>query len=614
MDNGSTANKAGDVSGNSVQVRDVHGGLHVHEAPQAQAVLPCRIGRVPPRAGCFQERMVAKPLAQAIDTSVLSGLGGVGKTQLAVDYAEQLWATDQLDLLMWITASSRDAIVSEYARLIAKLIGVVNNDPERAAQEALAWLASTSARWLIVLDDVQSPGNLRDLWPPATPTGRVVVTTRRRDAALSGHQRRLINVDQFTPQESRSYLAAKQLVDGADALADDLGHLPVALAQAAAYIVDRNLSCVDYRKRWADRRRTLPSLLPDAEGLPDEHRETVAATWSLSIERADLLPPVGVARPLLELASLLDPNGIPAPVFTTAAVLTHLAEVTGREITQDDAHDGLACLHRLSLLNLDLDSPRQAVRVHAIVQRAIRDHLAEDIIAVTATTGADALAEAWPGIERDTELAHVLRANTDALYTSGGRHLWTTKCHLVLFRAGRSLGRGGLVTAAADYFERLHNIASRFLGSDHPDTLTTRHNLAFWRGKAGDPAVAVIAFEDLLADRLRILGPDHRDTFAARSNLARYRGEAGYPAGAVAAYEALLADRLRILGPDHRDTLITRANLAYWRGEAGDPAGAVTAFEDLLADRLRILGPDHPDVLITRSNLAYWQWVAAEQA
>ena len=101
-----------------------------------------------------------------------------------------------------------------------------------------------------------------------------------------------------------------------------------------------------------------------------------------------------------------------------------------------------------------------------------------------------------------------------------------------------------------------------------------------------------------------MLGPDHPDTLTTRANLARWRGEAGDPAGPPPPVRELLADRLRVLGPDHPDTLTTRANLAHWRGEAGDAAGAATSTAELLADRLRVLGPDHPDTLTTRANLA----------
>jgi Tetratricopeptide repeat len=96
----------------------------------------------------------------------------------------------------------------------------------------------------------------------------------------------------------------------------------------------------------------------------------------------------------------------------------------------------------------------------------------------------------------------------------------------VLFRAGRSLGEAGLVIAAIAHFERLAVAATTKLGPDHPDTLTTRSNVAFWRGEAGDAAGAAVAFEALLTDQLRVLGPDHPDTLRTRSNLDHWRGMA----------------------------------------------------------------------------------------
>jgi hypothetical protein len=144
-----------------------------------------------------------------------------------------------------------------------------------------------------------------------------------------------------------------------------------------------------------------------------------------------------------------------------------------------------------------------------------------------------------------------------------------------------------------------------------------RHHLT-----SGDPAAALAALEALDGPRAadnrdrwaawlptftEQLGPDHPNTLTTRHNLAHWRGEAGDPAGAAAALEQLLDDYLRRLGPDHPNTLTTRHNLAYWRGEAGDPVGAAAALEQLLDDRLRVLGPDHPDTLTTRHNLAYWR-------
>ena len=221
-------------------------------------------------------------------------------------------------------------------------------------------------------------------------------------------------------------------------------------------------------------------------------------------------------------------------------------------------------------------------------------------------------------------------------------------------------GRTGQVAAARDVCTTLYRTALYHLGPDHPDTLTVRSNLAYWRGEAGDAAGAAAAFEDLLADYLRVLGPDHPDTLAARTTWRLWRGEAGDAAGAATAFEELLADHLRVLGPDHPHTLAARGKLATggarrgtrraqrppskncsptgcgswdpttptpWstrqqpgvkpgvlRGKAGDAACAAAASETLLADYLRVLGPDHPDTLAACHNLAYWRGEAGDAA
>jgi hypothetical protein len=469
-----------------------------------------------------------------------------------------------------------------------------------------------------VLDDVRDPADLRGLWPPRYGSGRVVVTTRRRDAALSGAGRQVVDVGLFNPDEAVAYLAAKlahrpQQSVGATELAEDLGYLPLALAQSAAYMTDRNLTCVDYRARLADRRRRLNDLVPEASGLPDDHQATVAATWSMSIELADQLAPAGLARPLLEFASVLDANGVPASVFTSSAVLAYLTDSRGSDdASPDEAQDALHCLHRLSLVTIDVDSPHRTVRVHSLVQRATRERLAASKLDAVARSAADALVEVWPRVERDPGVGQALRANTEALHTHAAARLWQPDCHLVLYRAGRSFGETGLVAAAVSYFEDLHATATRILGADHLDTLTTRHNVAYWRGEVGDVSGAVKALEGVLADELRVLGADHPDTLTTRGNLARWRGESGDVAGAVTAFEEVLADQLRVLGPDHRHTLITRHETAYWRGVAGDVAGAVKALEEVLADELRVLGSNHPDTLTSRRSLARWRGEAGD--
>ncbi len=609
------------------EILESSGTGQVGSSHPGRVTWPCRAGTVPLRSDKFQDRDLARVLADTAHTSdgparttVLSGLGGVGKTQLAADYAERTWTDRNVDLLVWITAVSREAIVTAYARLATDLTGIDDPDPAQGANRLLTWLATTDKRWLLVLDDLQNPVDLQGLWPPHADAGNVVVTTRRRDAALKGFRRRLIDIDLFTSTESHTYLSSKladhpYLADDVDGLANDLGHLPLALAQAAAYLLDRQIPCAEYRRRLAQRK--LETVLPAQHNLPDDHRTTVAATWALSIKHADSLEPVGLAGPLLQLASVLDPNGIPGGLFTAPAVMDFLAEPTGAEVNPDDARDALTCLHRLSLLTVNPRSTYQTVRIHALVQRANRDHQPPRRIARITQAAADALLQIWPPpFTSDTVQSQVLRSNTAALQTAGSDEpLWRDgECHELLFRMGASFGESGLVNAAVTHYEQLSSMAGDRLGPENPDTFAARHNLAIWCGEAGDPLGAVTALETLLKDQQRVLGPDDPGALSARRNLARFRGETGDMAGAVAALEEVLADQQRVLGPDHPDTLRARRNLARFRGEAGDMAGAVAALEEVLADQQRVLGPDHPDTLRTRHNLARFRGETGDMA
>ncbi|MFE9796774.1 tetratricopeptide repeat protein [Streptomyces goshikiensis] len=623
---------------------------------------PHQVGVVPGAARSFQHRVEADRLRATVEgggttllTQLLTGMGGVGKTQLAADYARTAWNDGEVDVLVWVTAAAQTSVVGAYAQAGVELCRADPEDPERAARQFLAWLApkpgQEPCRWLIVLDDLADPADLLvhaddpagrfSLWPPANPHGRTLVTTRRRDAALFGEGRRRVDVGLFTPTESAAYLTASMTSHGRTedaeqlvALADDLGHLPLALAQAAAYIIDSGKTTAAYRTLLADRTTKLARLSPTT--LPDEQATALHATWSLSVERANALPPVGLAEPMLHLTAFLDPNGIPQDVLTGHAALTHLAQhrIPGTQpvlrrrwwqrkrptpasappVAPDEGFDALRTLDRLGLIDHTPAAPSHAVRVHQLVQRATHDTHAPDQNRGTARVAADALIGIWPDVENDTAFAQTLRANAQALSQRAEDALCQPDGHAVLFRFGQSLSRSGQTSAAIDHYERLVASLRSQLHPDHPDTFTARSNLASCRGEAGDPTGAVQAFAELLTDRERVLGNDHPSTLTTRGNLASWQGEAGDPAGAAQALAELLTLQNRVLGNDHPDTLTTRGNLASWRGEAGDPAGAAQALAELLTHERHILGDDHPDTLTTRSNLASCRGQAGDPA
>lgn len=552
------------------------------------------IGVLPEPADCLQDRGVAGWDDDAVvagrgaTVQILSGMGGVGKTQLAAAVARRTLAGRDADVLLWITAGSADGIVSAYAQAGAEILGADARDVQRTATMFLSWLATSPKRWLVVLDDLDRPSDLDGWWPPRTGSGHVVVTTRRTDAALAGHGS-VVTVGQFSAAEARGYLAEKFVgqparLGQADELARDLGLLPLALAQAAAYIVDRDIDCAVYRRRFADQRRRLAELTPEPETLPDSYQATIASTWTLSVDAADRLNPVGLARPLLVALSLLDGNGIPLDIVATTASATYLTRhrtVPATEAVQaEDAADAVGCLRRLSLATVSdaASNASRIIRVHALLQRAIREQTPPDLIASAAHAVADSLAAFWPDDRRARGGDQTLRANTAALSRTAEEPLWHDGAHPVLFRAGHSLGHAGLVKDAIAHFERLRTDATHRLGADHPDTLRARSAEAHWRGEAGDATGAAGAFKNLAADCTRVLGLTHPDTLRARRGLAFWRGESGHAVLAAEAFDELVTDHLQLLGPDDSRTLAARNDLSRWRGLAGDPDGAPHRF------------------------------------
>ncbi|GIE33779.1 ATP-binding protein [Actinoplanes italicus] len=565
------------------------------------------IGLIPPAATHFQSR----PVAEA-GVRVLSGLGGVGKTQLAAAHARARLAAG--DLVIWADASSRDAIVSRWADAGEQLSRATPADPERAAQRFLSWLATASRPWLIVLDDLADPRDLRGLQPPAgTAAGQILITTRLRDTAAVEHGEP-VEIGVFTEAEAGGYLRAAlpgRLADDVAGVSADLGRLPVAMAQAAAYMTDLDISCTEYRRRFADRRRRMDDLFPAEDRVPGDYRWTVPVTWSLSIEAADRSSPAGLARPLLEMAGVLDSGGIPADVFTAEPARTWFS-YTGptesgapqwRERGADEIRDGLRRLHLFSLVTFE----DGLVRVHDLVQRAVRDRTDPDRLDAVAWAAGDALLAAWPYDEGAR--AQSFRASAAALDRHTGGSLWTgDEYHAVLTVAGRSLGEAGQVAAAAEHFRELHALSAERLGADHPYTLAALGNRTIWQGETGDHASTTTARE-LVDARRRVFGDDHPDTLTARHTLARQHMRDGDFDSAAAELESILRTRTAILGPAHPDTLTAWHNLATCRGE-NDPAAAADEFENVLAKTREVLGDDHPDTLSSRHELARWRSAA----
>ncbi|MFJ7199758.1 MULTISPECIES: tetratricopeptide repeat protein, partial [unclassified Streptomyces] len=617
---------------------------------------PVVVGTVPVLASAFQPRELlrravdearghGRSVVLASDTSrgersqsgtntsvqVMSGGGGVGKSQLAAAYAREA-VEGGADLVVWTPATDIQQVLTVYAQAAAlvQAPGRTGTDLEADARAFVGWLAATDRRWLVVLDDVTGPDAIEPWWPDSQRgNGWTLATTRLKDPRLTGGGRARIDVDVYTPAEAIGYLTARLAHDRkahladhqAPNLAEALGHLPLALGHAAAYMLRENVSCSTYLERFTNRATRLDELLPhwaDAE----RYGRQVTTTLLLALDATDQAPHGPLARTALRVAALLDPAGQPAALWNTTALLTFLTQQqpgtpgrrtltlrrrrgAARTATSDEALAAFRLLDRYGLITYDSTDSLRAVRIHSLTARAVRETTPQDQQPTVAVTAADALGEIWPDPDHTQRvLAGTLRANTDSLTIHAGESLWTPDVHSVLYRAGASLLNAHLHSASSTYWEHMVADCEQLLGNEHPDTLIAHANLATSYRQAGRTSDAIEIEEHVLADRKRLLGNEHPHTLTARANLAASYRQAGRTSDAINLLEHVLADRERLLGNEHPDTLIAHANLAasYW--QAGRTSDAIEIEEHVLADRERLLGNEHPDTLTARGDLA----------
>jgi tetratricopeptide (TPR) repeat protein len=588
------------------------------DTPSRSVSWPVRSGAVPPLAECFISRpetgfgatdglargatvVLTQPAGPGeAGRQPLAGPGGTGKTQLAVALALTLWRSREVDLLAWVPAASRDAVMTGYAQAGAP---GAQAGLDTAAASFLGWLAKTSQPWLAVLDDIADPADLDGLWP-AGATGMVLVTTRLPASALDGPGRRILEIGPFSAREALGYLSARLNEDaglraGALDLATDLGCLPLGLGQAAAVIADSQTSCRSYLAQFADRTRQMPV---DGAG-PDA--ATVAATWSLSLDRADSLSPPGMAGNALVLVALLDPAGIPGAVLTSPAACAYICgrHATGTPADQGQVRIVLDALSRVGLVTIDPESAPRTVLMHGLVQAMIRRFIPPAMLEQAAPAAADALLQAWPQREAEPVYEQALRDGAASLQRVAAGPLWTPEAHPVLLRAGQSLDQAGLTGQAIAHWQNMIS-TSQVLGQAHASSPVAHDNLAAAYLSTGRTADAIGAYEQSLAEQQQALGADHAGTLATRSGLARAYLAAGRESDAIELCEGVLAEQEKALGRDHPVTMTTRDDLVAAYLSAGRAPAAIAILRRVLDDRAAAQGPDHPETLQTQAALA----------
>jgi hypothetical protein len=564
----------------------------------------------------------------------LCGLGGAGKTSVAVEYAHRHLA--EVGVCWQFPAEEPAVLEAEFAVLAAQL-GVRDVvDARDPVASVHAVLAQADAGWLLIFDNAVDRASMERFVPPAGD-GRVLFTTQSQHWPPG----QALDVPVLDTDVAAGFLAAR-IGDPdwavARELAEGLGGLPLALEQAAAYAQATGTSMAGYLRLFRDRQGELLAR-GDAAG----HRQDVATTLGLALSRLAGVAPAAAGLALL--LAFLAPEPVPLVLLLAS---TEAAGRLGPEAAAAvgpllgdpvAAGDAVAALRRYSLV-----TPAGAGRVlvHRLVQAITRGQLSAETAALWEQAAAALVEAAIPddvevpaawqtcaalvpharallhltsdGIERIArylgfsgsypaardlfQLIADARAESDAY---GSEHPDTLAARR---EVARWTGDAGDAAGARDQFAALLPVCERVLGSEHPDTLAAPHEFAYWTGDAGDAAGARDQFAALLPVCERVLGPDHANTLATRHEFARFTGKAGDAAGARDQFAALVPIDERVQSREHPETLITRSNFAYWAGEAGDAAGARDQFAALLPVRERVLGPEHPETLATRHLFA----------
>ena len=556
---------------------------------------------------------VALTPARAVRAAVQPGApdwaGSVGKTQLAVYFAETLWQAREIELLVWVNAASRVSILSAYAAAASAALGVdPAGDAEAVAARFVSWLGETSRAWLVVLDDLLAAQDVEGLWP-AGPAGRTLVTTSEPPASLGRGQLQSFPMSGLSRREALSYLLGRLTEDrgqrtGAIDLVDILGGEPLALCQAGAVLDSSLLSCRDYLDQYLRKREQLAPSFP---GRP----AATAITWTLCVEHAARLLPKGPVQPMLVLAATLDGHSIPSTIFTTAAARDFAGGAAAGLTKPDDAWACVTSLARAGLLTIELPEDTAeggttlpVVRMHQALQAAVRSASSGEMLEKAALAAADALLEAWPAEDAGTWLADSLRSAAASIMRLAGDRLWAGGGYRILFRTGQSLEDAHLTMLAAAHWNHVAAAADRFLGAEHADSLAASDHLAASVLAAGRGLEALPWFRRVLSNRVSALGPDHPATTGFEMRLGMALLGADGAEEAITIFERLQSERRQVGAAGEPDALEVGDALADAYSAAGRVRDGIRQRQQVLAERERSLGRSHPATLATCQKLA----------
>ncbi|NWJ48785.1 MAG: tetratricopeptide repeat protein [Chloroflexi bacterium] len=460
-------------------------------------------------------------------TQAVAGLGGVGKTQTAVEYAYR--NKERFDLVWWVNAEFATSLRSDLADLAFKLGLATQGATEQAEAIALAlhYLRTCPTHWLLVLDNVEEPADIRPYLPNGG-NGQTLITSRYNGdwgksikplfAQIWGQSQSVQFLEKRTERSEAAF----------EELAQELGGLPLALEQAAAYMNAKSKSGESYLELFKKRRM---ELLKRSNAPEDYHNDTVATTWEISFKALGEANPAGAE--LLELCAWLGVAEIPFSLFLeNAEELPERLEATaGDELDWDDA---IGAIKRYSLAEVS----GEGLTLHRLVGLALRTAQGTDTARLE--QAAKLLWAAYPDVEFET-------------WEDCGRLL-----EVGMAVAGYAEERGAALAAAsylynqialylqnarADYrqalplFQRALAISEKMLGSEHPTVAIRLINMGGLLREMGEYASALPLFQRALAIDEKALGAEHPDIATNLNHLGSLLQNMGEYASALPLYQ-----------------------------------------------------------------------------
>jgi tetratricopeptide (TPR) repeat protein len=543
--------------------------------------------------------------ATALTQAALHGLGGIGKTQLALEYAYR--HAPDYDLVWWVRSEAPAALAGDYAALAGPL-----DLPEKGAQEQEIAVAAVRqhlgqrGKWLLVFDNAGEPKDLHN-YIPHGGGGHILITSRY--AAWRGTAQPL-EVQVWPRGEAVAFLLKRTGQEdeaAAGALSQELGELPLALEQAAAYMEACNQPISGYLQLFRQRHQELLRQGRSSQDYPD----TVATTWELSFNKAKEESPA--AADLLNLCAFLAPDDIPRELL--AQGVEHLPPRLAQAVKDPlSLNAALSALRRYSLMEVGED----ALAVHRLVQAVVRDRLdtkgkkkwagaaVEAVDAAFPPGNFDVEPETWPWCGR--LLPHAL--------ASGGH---AEKFRVALPAATGALTRAGIYLTmraafaeAREACERALAIGESAYGPNHPGVAIFVNNMGRVLLDLGDLAGAKVCYERALSINESAYGPNHAQVAIVVNNLGTVLRAQGDLSVAKAHLERALAIWKKVLGPNHPNVATAVNNLGSVLQDLGDLKGAKAQFERALAIDEEAYGPNHPDVAIDVNNLGGVLWAQGD--